>query len=111
MTTVPVSAQCLLMSALGPTDAHAFRGHMPTTRGYLEIEERKQNVSRQKKTVTAVLPYLLVSVLKDGGQPRQQLRDRWLHLAHTDHVHDCLVLSLPQCRETSNNRVGGAKSR
>lgn len=33
---------------------------------------------------------LLVSVLEDGSQPRQQLRDRRLHLAHTDHIHDRL---------------------
>lgn len=33
---------------------------------------------------------LLVSVLEDGRQAGEELRDGGLHLAHTDHVYDRL---------------------
>lgn len=59
-------------------DAHPFaRRH-----------ELRPAISNSAHQVYAVLLHLLVSVLEDGRQARQQVLDGGGHLGHPDDVHD-----------------------
>lgn len=52
--------------------------------------KQRLQVAKNGREYCITLSDLLVSVLQDGREPREQLRDRGLHLAHTDHVNDRL---------------------